>query len=126
MASDRIMLSGMKFFGRHGVLPSERTRGQRFLVDVEVETDLREAGRTDSLSRTLDYRKIYAAAREVAEGPPMSLIEAVAEAIAGRVLALPRVHAVTVRVRKPEVVLGGPLEAAVVEVCRARAPETPA
>jgi dihydroneopterin aldolase len=120
--TDRIVLSGMKFFGRHGVLPSERSRGQRFLVDVEVETDLGEAGRADALSKTLDYRKIHAAAREIAEGPPMSLIEAVAEAIAGRVLALPRVQAVTVRVRKPEVVLGGPLEAATVEVRRTRPP----
>ncbi|MDR7417707.1 MAG: dihydroneopterin aldolase [Armatimonadota bacterium] len=120
--ADRITLSGMKFFGRHGLLPSERSRGQRFLVDVEVETDLGEAGRTDALSKTLDYRKIYAATREVAEGPPFSLIEAVAEAIASRVLVLPRVHAVTVRVRKPEVVLGGPLEAAMVEVRRTRTP----
>jgi dihydroneopterin aldolase len=126
MTGDRIVLSGMKFFGRHGVLSSERSRGQRFLVDVEVETDLGDAGRTDALSHTLDYRKIYAAARGVVEGPAMALIETVAHTIADRVLALPRAQAVTVRVRKPEVVLGGPLEAAIVEIRRARAPRAPA
>ncbi|MDR7543953.1 MAG: dihydroneopterin aldolase [Armatimonadota bacterium] len=119
--SDRVALVGMKFFGRHGVLPSERARGQRFLVDIEVEVDLREAGRRDDLSKTVDYRRLYGIAQEVVEGPPLALLEAVAEAIAGRVLVLPQVAAVKVRVRKPEVILGGPLEAAMVEIRREQA-----
>jgi dihydroneopterin aldolase len=49
----------------------------------------------------------------------------VAEAIAERVLGLPRVQAVAVRVRKPDVALGGPIEAAVVEIHRRRPPLDP-
>ncbi|MDP3766599.1 MAG: dihydroneopterin aldolase, partial [Dehalococcoidia bacterium] len=45
--ADRIVLAGMRFFGYHGALPEERTRGQEFVVDVEVEADLREAGKSD-------------------------------------------------------------------------------
>jgi dihydroneopterin aldolase len=120
MTGDRIILSGLAFLGRHGVLDDERTRGQRFLIDVVLESDLGQAGRLDDLTLTVDYRRVYDLVREIAEGPPMRLLEAVAEAIAGRLLDLPRVEAATVRVRKPEVALGGPLEAAAVEIRRTR------
>lgn len=120
MTRDRLELLGLEFHGRHGVLPEERARGQRFLVDLIIEADLADAGRDDDLARTVDYRQAYAIAREVTEGPPKALIEAVAEAIAERVLGLPRALAVVVRVRKPDVALGGPIEAAAVEIHRRR------
>jgi dihydroneopterin aldolase len=120
MTADRVLLTGLVFVGRHGVLPGERGVAQRFEVDLEIAADLREAGRRDDLSRTVDYRQAYAIVRDVVLGPPLGLVEAVAEAIAARVLVLPRVSAVTVRVRKPAVHLGGPLEAAGVEIHRAR------
>jgi dihydroneopterin aldolase len=120
VTQDRIVLSGIELRGRHGVLPAERAGGQRFLVDIEIAADLAGAGRTDDLALTVDYREVYAVAREIIEGRPMALIEAVAEAIATRVLAIPRVEAVAVRVRKPDVALGGPLESAAVEVRRTR------
>lgn len=117
---DRIVLSGMRFFGYHGALPAERERGQEFIVDVEVEADLAPAGRSDALEETVDYRAVYEAARAVTTGPPKNLLEAVAEEIAGRVLALERAQAVTVRVRKRHVPLPGPLDSSAVEVRRTR------
>ncbi|MDQ7858772.1 MAG: dihydroneopterin aldolase [Armatimonadota bacterium] len=120
MSRDRIVLAGMRFQGRHGVLPAERAARQPFHVDVEIETDLRPSGRRDDLTRTVDYRGVYAVVRRIVEGSPRRLVEALAEAIAAGVLALPRVRAVTVRVRKPRVRLGGPLQAAGVEIRRMR------
>lgn len=117
---DRITLVGMRFFGYHGALPEERRRGQEFVVDVEVETDLASAGRSDDLEATVDYRKVYAAAKDIVEGPPRQLLEAVAEEIAHAVLAVERVEAVTVRVRKPTAKLGGPVAYAQVEISRRR------
>lgn len=125
MTRDWIVLTGMSFYGRHGVLPEEREHGQRFLVDVELETDLGRAGRDDDLSATVDYRRVYAVVREVVEGAPRSLIEAVAETIAGRLLLLSRAEGVIVRVRKPEVALGGPVEAAGVKIHRRRGSGSP-
>jgi len=116
--ADRIVLAGMRFFGYHGALPEERTPGQEFVVDVEVEADLREAGKSDDLGDTVDYRKVYAAAKSVVEGPPRQLLEAVAEEIATRVLALPRVEAVVIRLRKPSVRLPGPVAHSAVEIRR--------
>ena len=43
--TDRLVLSGMRFFAYHGVLPEERAQGQEFLVDVELEcVDRRHVG----------------------------------------------------------------------------------
>jgi hypothetical protein len=47
-AHDRIILEGMVFHGRHGVLPAERELGQPFVVDVELRLDLRPAGLSDA------------------------------------------------------------------------------
>jgi dihydroneopterin aldolase len=118
--TDRIVLAGMRFFGYHGVLPEERARGQEFIVDVEVEADLAAAGRSDALADTVDYREIYDAARAVTTGVPRQLLEVVAEEIAGRILALARVEAVTIRIRKPRSPLPGPLEHSAVEIRRSR------
>ena len=106
--TDRIRLNEMVFYGYHGVLPEERALGQRFVVDLEVEADLRQAGASDRLEDTINYSGLYAAAREVVVGPPCNLIEAVAERIATRVLAEePAIRAVHVRVRKPGVPIPG-------------------
>src|ERR1700694_4669171 len=85
---DRLLLEGMTFFGRHGALPAERELGARFSVDVELTADLRRAGHTDRLEDTVDYSKAYEVVRQVVEGEPCQLLEAVAERIAGRLVAM--------------------------------------
>jgi dihydroneopterin aldolase len=117
---DRIMLQGMSFSGRHGVGAVEREHAQRFKVDVEVEVDLSEAGRTDRLADTIDYRQVRAIAKETIEGESAQLIETLATRIADGVLALPKVRAVTVRVAKRPASMS-PIEAAAVHISRTRA-----
>ena len=120
--SDRIVLAGLAFEARHGVNDWEKEQAQRFEVDVELGLDLRPAGRSDELERTVDYRGVYETVRSIVEGPSRDLIEALAEAIAtGLLEANPQVGEVVVRVRKPEVRLGGPLDHAAVEITRGRA-----
>ncbi|HZR99979.1 MAG TPA: dihydroneopterin aldolase [Chloroflexota bacterium] len=119
---DRLLLSGLAFYGRHGVLPAERDLGGRFVVDVEAALDLRPAGAHDDLAATVDYAALYEEVRAVMEGPPLRLIEAVAERIAARLLAaFPPLQAVTVRVHKPGAPLPGATFATIAaEVTRAR------
>ena len=38
------MLQGMTFWGHHGLKAEENTLGQPFVVDVELNLDLRPAG----------------------------------------------------------------------------------
>ena len=72
---DRILLNGLVFFGKHGCHAAEQELGQKFLVDIELECDLRAAGESDSLEDTLDYVAIYNHAREVMEGESAKLLE---------------------------------------------------
>lgn len=117
---DRILLEGMTFSGRHGVSAAERQRAQEFEVDVEVETDLSEPGRTDRVEDSVDYRLVRTIAKEVIEGESVSLIETLADQIAARVLRLPKVDAVSVRIAKrPESMK--PIDAAAVHIKRTRA-----
>ena len=118
--TDRILLGGILAEGRHGVHEHERLVPQAFEVDVELALDLRPAGTTDDLDRTVDYGRVDALVRELVEGRSFLLIEALAETIAAEILAAHPVEEVVVRVRKPAVVLGGPVESVGVEVRRAR------
>ena len=117
---DRIQLHGMSFRGRHGVRPAEREQTQEFIVDVDVDADLVEASETDRLADTIDYKQIHAIAKETIEGEPHNLIESLAGRIADRVLQLPRVVAVSVRIAKRPASMQ-PLGAAAVHIYRTRA-----
>jgi len=120
-ADDTMFLEGLQFYAYHGVNPEEQALGQRFLVDVALATDLRAAGRSDELARTINYSAVYQRIRAIVEGPPRQLIEAVAEEIAAALLAEFAAEAVTVTVRKPEVALKGAfLGAAGVRIRRAQ------
>ncbi len=118
---DRIALEGMAFYGYHGVGPEERELGQRFVVDLEMERDLRRAGLSDDPEDTTSYSDVYEVVREVVEGRPRRLLESVAEAIAGRVLEEFEVASVRVTVRKPKAPMpGGIFSHAAVEILRER------
>jgi 7,8-dihydroneopterin aldolase/epimerase/oxygenase len=119
--TDALVLRGLSFFGRHGVLKAERQLGQRFVVDLRVEADLRRAGKSDNLSDSLDYVALYNIAKEEVETPnPRNLVEALAEDIAARVL---EEHAaalsVQVTVTKPHVAVPN-VDAVGVDIFRAR------
>jgi dihydroneopterin aldolase len=116
---DRIELEGMVFSGRHGVRPAEREHAQEFKVDVKLDTDLLAAGSSDRVEDTVDYRLVFAIAKEVVEGESVHLIETLAQRIAERVLDLNKVVAVSVRIAKrPESMK--PIDAAAVKIRRDR------
>ena len=119
--SDRIVLANMVFQARHGVADREKVEAQRFEIDVELGLDLQPAAVEDDLERTVDYGPVYETVRQIAESTTYNLIEALAEAICHELLSeYARIREVTVRVRKPEVRLGGPLDYAGVEIRRQR------
>lgn len=121
MSADKIRLEGMVFYGFHGVSSAEQEVGQRFVVDLEIEKDLRRAAQSDDLKDTVSYVGLYKLVKEVIEGPSRKLLEGVAEAIAQRVLKGFEVDAVRVQVKKPEVpIKGSVLSHAAVEIFRER------
>jgi dihydroneopterin aldolase len=120
--SDRIVLANMQFEGRHGYYDWELQTAQPFEIDVELVMNLQPAGIDDDLAKTVDYGRVYEIARQVVEATSFRLLEAIAEAISHEVLVAFDVQEVGVRVRKPKVKLGGPLDYASVEIWRRRNP----
>ena len=110
----------MQFQGRHGYYDHELTTPQAFEVDVELLLDLQPAGLDDDLAKTVYYAEVYRATRQIVESTSFRLLEALAEAISHELLADFPITEVGVRIRKPEVQLGGPLDHASVEIRRRR------
>ena len=52
---DKIQIKGLKVFAWHGVGLDEKKKGQWFVLDVDMECDLKKAGSTDSLEDTVNY-----------------------------------------------------------------------
>lgn len=118
---DEILLCGMQFYGYHGALSEETALGQRFVVDVSLRCGLHEAGQHDDLNLTVNYADVYHVVREVVEGAPKRLLEAVAEGIAAKVLErFSRVQSVVVEVRKPGAPIQGVFDTVGVKVRRSR------
>ena len=80
--ADRIVLRDLVFRGRHGVLAAERELGQRFEVDIVMQTDHEAAAASDHIDDTVSYVGVYDQVRSVVEGPPRALIETVAVEVA--------------------------------------------
>ena len=110
----------MRFQGRHGYYDHELTNPQPFHVDVELLLNLQPAGIDDDLDKTVDYARVYEATRQIVESTSYRLLEALAEALSHEILAEFPVSEVGIRIRKPEVELGGPLDHAAVEIWRRR------
>jgi dihydroneopterin aldolase len=110
----------MVFHGTHGVYAEEQQDPQPFEVDVELALNLQPAGLSDDLEQTIDYSRVFDTCRQIVESTRFNLLEALAEAIAQEILSGFRADEVTIRVRKPQVKLGGTLRGAGVEIRRRR------
>jgi 7,8-dihydroneopterin aldolase/epimerase/oxygenase len=117
---DRITLTGITGYGRHGVFPEERQQGQTFVVDLSCELDLSAAAADDDLDQTVDYGSLARAVVADVERDPLNLIEALAERIAGTCLGFPAVQRVEVTVHKPQAPMPVPVADVAVSLTRSR------
>lgn len=118
---DKILLTGVKGYGYHGVLPHERVEGQLFLVDAEIGVvSIAKAAKTDDLSDTVDYGALAEAIVAVVEGEPMNLLERLATLVAKRCLEFDYVRVVRVTVHKPSAPIAVPFQDVAVTVMRSR------
>lgn len=119
--ADRILVSGLRVRGFHGVHEFERKQGQDFVIDVALEGSQARAAAADALDETVDYAALVARLAEEVSGPPVNLIETLAARLADICLQEPRVSAVEVTVHKPEAPVGHPVADIAVSIRRERA-----
>ncbi|NJN24732.1 MAG: dihydroneopterin aldolase [Cyclobacteriaceae bacterium] len=116
----KITLEGLEFFAFHGYYDEEQKIGNKYGVDITVETFLEKAGIDDKLSETIDYESLYRIIRdEMAR--PSRLLENIGERIINAVFDnFPTVTFVEISVSKFNPPIGGICRRAVVTLMRDR------
>lgn len=117
---DRISLLGLTAHANHGVFDWEKEQGQTFVVDAVLELDTRAAAAGDDLARTVDYGELARQLHAVLTGPPVDLLETLAQRLADVCLRSPLVEAAEITVHKPEARLGVPFTDVTVAIRRER------
>ena len=129
MTRDQIALRGLRVFARHGVLDTERRSGQEFVIDAVLWLDTRPAAAGDDLSKTVDYGALADRLVRLTEGPPVRLIETLADRLAADCLSEPLVAEVEITIHKPQAPIAHPFDDVTVVIRRARpapGPQRPA
>lgn len=121
MPSDCITISDLEVPCVIGVDGWERRLQQTLLVDVSLSVDLSQAGASDDLRATVDYRELCVGIVDEMSGTRYRLLEAFAEHVARLCLGAGAiVYSVTVRVRKPGALAGFGTANVAVELTRRR------
>jgi dihydroneopterin aldolase/D-erythro-7,8-dihydroneopterin triphosphate epimerase len=84
-----------------GVNDDERLNRQDVLISITLHTDTREAGASDDLTKTVNYREITKRVIHLVEQSRFFLVERMAEEIAATCLEDDRVAMVDINVEKP-------------------------
>ena len=78
---DKIIIKDLEIFANHGVFKEEKFLGQKFILDVEIETNLKDAASTDDLNKTINYGKISEDIENILKEENYDLIETVADKV---------------------------------------------
>lgn len=103
----KVHLTGMEFFGYHGVYPEEKVLGNRFTLDLELHTNFDEAMRTDRLEGTVDYAHLYQLVKSRMENR-VQLLEHLGFGIIQDIrIAYPQVSQIRITLNKHQPAIGG-------------------
>lgn len=116
---DCIRIKRLEVFAKHGAIPEENVLGQKFLISVGLYCDLREAGLTDDLERSVSYAAAAEFIKKRTEENTFRLIERLAEYLAQEILLqFPSIQKVEIEVEKPWAPVLLPLETVSVSLTR--------
>lgn len=100
---DKIKIKELEIYAYHGVFQEEKEQGQRFYVNIVLETDFRTAAREDRLEKSTHYGEVCEKIRETFTKETYDLIETAAFRTAEAVLQnFPGIQKICLEVRKPE------------------------
>jgi len=115
-----IKVENIRVFAYHGCLKEESKIGSDYLVDLEVEADLRQSAESDLLRDTVDYVFLNKIIREEML-KPTHLLETVAKRILARIFIEDQlVDKATVWVSKLNPPIGGDVEKVTIKMSEKR------
>lgn len=102
-----IQIEGMEFYAFHGHFREEQIVGNKFLIDVTLETDMDNAMESDNLKDAVNYQQAYEIVKQEMQKKSHLL-----EHIAGRILnalyaEMDGIKKATVKVSKMNPPVGG-------------------
>ncbi|HBP64914.1 MAG TPA: dihydroneopterin aldolase [Desulfosporosinus sp.] len=118
LGHDVIHLRGLEFYAYHGAMPEEQVLGQRFLIDIDLFSDFRQAGITDQVEDTIHYGEVYQVIKTCVTGERHQLLEYLAQNIAKHVLDQFSCTSVRIEVHKPQAPVPGIFRDVSVEIWR--------
>lgn len=98
--TDQIEISALRVVAIVGALPHEREIAQPLQIDLTLDVDLADAGRSDDLTDTVHYGLVADQVIALVQESKDTLLERLAARVADEVLTFDRVEAVTVVVTK--------------------------
>lgn len=98
---DKIFITDLLIRGVIGITEKEREQPQDILVNVIIGTDITNAGRSDNVEYSVNYRTVAKKILAHVESIKRYTVEALAEDIAIICLNEPHTLSVVVRVEKP-------------------------
>jgi 7,8-dihydroneopterin aldolase/epimerase/oxygenase len=97
---DIIQLTGIRCYGYTGYLAEEQVLGQWFEVDLRLHLDLVNAGKSDRIEDTLDYRSVIATVKQIVGTQKFALVEKLAETLVQAALSHDLVQKVELKLHK--------------------------
>lgn len=111
-ATGQIFVEALDLYAYHGHFAEEGRLGQRFVIDLVLDCDLRVSSVSDDLADTVDYGEVVGLVTRTFSARRFNLLEAAARALADAILAqYPAVTKVAVALRKPAPPIPGRMDA---------------
>jgi dihydroneopterin aldolase len=99
-----LTLTGLRFNANLGILDHERTAPQPIMVDAELNLGTQPLlPRDDDITHVLDYRKVRRIIIEECTAEHVNLLESLIGKLASRLMQLPGVVGVRVKIAKLEI-----------------------
>jgi 7,8-dihydroneopterin aldolase/epimerase/oxygenase len=113
-----IRLEDMEFYSFHGHYKEEQIVGNKFLIDLEIETDLGPAGHSDKLEDAVDYQIAYGIVK-TEMGIKSKLLENIASRVLDSLYAnMKGITRATVKIKKMNPPIGGKIGSVSVTMSR--------
>ena len=106
----RINLKKIKLFGYHGVLEEEKSKGQKFEIDVQYTYNLNGSDLKDNIDQTIDYMDVYKTIIFEFNRKRCDLIETLSDNLIIRLKKEFPIISCKVKIRKIDVDFGGEIQ----------------
>jgi len=115
----KIVIEDMEFYAFHGHYREEQIVGNRFLVDLELETNLDTAAVSDKLEDALNYQQAYQIIKTEMRRKKSNLLENIGKRILDALYdQMSGIEKATLRIRKMHPPLGGPVRSVGITMTR--------